>query len=121
LSGLIKFKFGFENLLKICFEKLEKKKKRKIIFFRFLAQSSSRPASTRPTSPAPAIFRVGRAQTAACWPSRARRSFVSLACGTHLSGRLLPQAAAGFPLSFFAEAESFPQSPLSFRGVAFGL
>jgi hypothetical protein len=28
MSGLIKFKFGFENLLKICFEKLEKKKKR---------------------------------------------------------------------------------------------
>jgi hypothetical protein len=58
MSGLIKFKFGFENHLKICFEKLEKekKKKRKVGLFRISARLSlpCRGPLTSPRPPSPA-------------------------------------------------------------------
>jgi hypothetical protein len=55
MSGLIKFKFGFENHLKICFEKLEKEKE--MNFFSSRAASYRSPMlglQRRPTFPAPA-------------------------------------------------------------------
>jgi hypothetical protein len=47
MSGLIKFKFGFENHLKICFEKLEKKKERNF----FLLSGRFPPAAQLPGLP----------------------------------------------------------------------
>jgi hypothetical protein len=70
MSSLIKFKFGFENLLKICFEKLEKEKGKEFLFFsgHFLPQPTARPAlPARGPLPPPA--------SAPAWaePSRSRR------------------------------------------------
>jgi hypothetical protein len=69
---LIKFKFGFENLLKICFEKLEKEKGKEFLFFsgRFLLpQPTPRPASPRAARslqrpPSPAWAEPSRGQPA---------------------------------------------------------
>jgi hypothetical protein len=69
MSGLIKFKFGFENLLKICFEKLEKKKERNF----FLLSGRFPPAAQLPGLPQrPASFSRARHFPAWAEPSRGR-------------------------------------------------
>jgi hypothetical protein len=57
MSGLIKFKFGFENHLKICFEKLEKEKE--MNFFSSRAASYRSPQLGLP-SPRAARFLLPR-------------------------------------------------------------
>jgi hypothetical protein len=75
MSGLIKFKFGFENLLKIGFEKLEKEKEKRNQLHSEFRPILSAAQRARPTFPSPAPrSRVGRAQAAACWPSSRAQS-----------------------------------------------
>jgi hypothetical protein len=124
---LIKFKFGFENLLKICFEKLEKEKGKEFLFFsgRFLPQPTARPAlpARGPLPHSCAIFRVGRAQARPAGPTRARSHSESLTRGARLSVSpstfpffLLP-TTAGFsflppPTESAAKSLPFPSLPM---------
>jgi hypothetical protein len=76
MSALNQIQFGFENLLKIGFEKLEKEKEKRNQLhseFRPVLSAAQRARPTFP-SPAPAFSRVGRAQAAACWPSSRAQS-----------------------------------------------
>jgi hypothetical protein len=117
MSGLIKFKFGFENILKICFEKLEKEKKEKKS--RLIPDfGPSQPALPRPAYlPAPAFSRMGRAQARPVGPaSRARLpSPVSAAdfAGPRVSRVPFPKLPArSFPKT--PPTESAAKSPSSF-------
>jgi hypothetical protein len=127
MSGLIKFKFGFENHLKICFEKLEKEKE--MNFFSSRAASYRSPQLGLP-SPRAARFLLprplphGPSPAAAAGPGSPRERVSPLPVaddtGPHVRSPSSPSRRR-ISLSFFADAKSKAQSPLSFRGVAFGL
>jgi hypothetical protein len=83
MSGLIKFKFGFENSLKFGFEKFEKEKEKENHFLRFSARSSQkarqRPTSAGPLRAQPAFPRSPLQSWAepsrGCWPNSTRARF----------------------------------------------
>jgi hypothetical protein len=115
MSGLIKFKFGFENHLKICFEKLEKEKEKENHFLSVFSPAlvSACLAAARlpprarllPHGPSPAAASRPNSRAAASRTQPPPRfSSESPTCGTHLSATcllsfLLPPAERSFPLS----------------------
>jgi hypothetical protein len=138
MSGLIQIQKGIQNLFRKCFGKFVKKKKRS-----FIHLLSFRPSSL----PQPAYFPSRAAHSS---PQRARRVPLGPSPFSPVAwfARAPPAQQREAALSFFdcvadaadpsvrrasflkptpsslsknADVESSPQSPLSFRGDAFGL
>jgi hypothetical protein len=112
MSGLIKFKFGFENLLKIGFEKLEKEKEKRNPFHSEFGPFLSAAQRTRPAvfprplplGPSPASGRRPSFTARARFPAPA-----SLTARTHVSGASSsPRRRIPFPL--FPDPIPSPQS-----------
>jgi hypothetical protein len=118
MSGLIKFKFGFENHLKIYFEKLEKEKEKRNSFH--LVFGPSRPALARgPLTPA-SRSRVGRAQARPAGPTRARCFTESLTNRARLSASpstFLSSSSGRTPPSLSSPIRIDLQSFLSFASL----
>jgi hypothetical protein len=139
MSGLIKFKFGFENHLKICFEKLEKEKEKENHFLSVFSPAlvSACLAAARlpprarllPHGPSPAAASRPNSRAAASRTQPPPRfSSESPTCGTHLSATCFPfpffflRLRTAFP--FFIDSViriSFENSLLSITGDASGL
>jgi hypothetical protein len=116
LSGLNQIQIWFENLLKICFEKLEKEKEKRNSFHPDFGPSRPTLAAAR-LLPAP-CSRVGRAQARPAGPTRARSRSEPLTRGARLSvspSTFLSSSSRRRPdsPSFFHRSESISQS-LSF-------
>jgi hypothetical protein len=118
MSGLIKFKFGFENLLKICFEKLEKKKERNF----FLLSGRFPPAAQLPGLPQrPASF--SRARHFPAWAKPSHRGPASArACFfLRVADMWDPPVSVSFHLPFFLlrPNAAFPLFPDPYRAPIF--
>jgi hypothetical protein len=141
MSGLIQIQKGIQNLFGKCFGKFVKKKKKSFIhFLSFRPSSPPQPLTFRAERPIPRLSarvasRLGRAPfSPAAWftraPSAQQRAKRAAAlsffdCVTDVVDPSVRRASFLKPtpssLSKNADVESSPQSPLSFRGDAFGL